>query len=353
MQTQPNKKTEVREEWKPVVRVWEMRGDPCPWLPACAFDGYNETDCFDMNLWGETRPEQWLPIMQVKGTAISGLYEVSNHGRVRSRERILYSQPRNGTQRKSKVQEPEPHHYRGRLLKLKNDDGKVRVTLCLNGRSKFVFVSHLVHEAFIGSIAPGLEIDHINRNPQHNHVSNLRACTRSQNLANKGPLTLDSGYIGVHRSKDGWTTVVSFEGKIVGRKASRDVIRCAIFHDIVSQKYFNEYTKLNFPDGLPPGYTERDAFRPELPDKNSFPLKGVARAKGRFRAHVIKNGVKILSQQYGTPLEAVRARDLAVLPFAGGKIQLNISMGEHIGLYDTEEDLCSAVDAFLRGECKR
>jgi len=43
---------------------------------------------------------------------------------------------------------------------------------------------HLVAEAFIGERPDGLVIDHIDRNPLNNNVSNLRYCTQEENSQN-------------------------------------------------------------------------------------------------------------------------------------------------------------------------
>lgn len=46
-------------------------------------------------------------------------------------------------------------------------------------------------------------IDHINGNPADNRLENLRECTNSQNLHNRGnPVNNTSGYKGAHRYKD-------------------------------------------------------------------------------------------------------------------------------------------------------
>lgn len=60
---------------------------------------------------------------------------------------------------------------------------------------------------------PEGEIDHINRNKSDNRISNLRECTRGQNLANQSIRTDNtSGTIGVYWSKQAkkWQAYINF-----------------------------------------------------------------------------------------------------------------------------------------------
>ena len=67
----------------------------------------------------------------------------------------------------------------------------------------------------------GLDIDHIDRNPSNNDISNLREVTRSANTKNhSGYSTNSSGTTGVHydKTRDRW--IVSwFEDKKLKRKS--------------------------------------------------------------------------------------------------------------------------------------
>lgn len=117
--------------------------------------------------------ERWLPVV-----GFEGLYEVSDHGRVRSLDR-------------------EDHYeridqYSGRMLTIRRRlKGRIlrpgptstgHMTVCL-GRGNVRLVHHLVLEAFVGPRPPppfeGLHYDDV---PSHNFLANLRWGTRSANL---------------------------------------------------------------------------------------------------------------------------------------------------------------------------
>lgn len=112
------------------------------------------------------RPEQlpterWLPVV-----GWEGIYEVSDHGNVRSLDR------QNAAGRRTK----------GQPMKTFND-GTDHLQLVLAGRGKPArrFVHRLVLEAFVGPCPEGQEGCHGDGNGLNNHLSNLRWDTRSAN----------------------------------------------------------------------------------------------------------------------------------------------------------------------------
>lgn len=98
-----------------------------------------------------------------------GFYEVSNLGNVRS-----YHNNKHGRKK-------EPH-----LLRVdKNNKGYYYVGLC-NGQRNKKLVHVLVAKAFVENPNNLPFVDHIDRTPTNNHVSNLRWVTHSQNMRNTG-----------------------------------------------------------------------------------------------------------------------------------------------------------------------
>lgn len=107
-------------------------------------------------------PEIWKPIPGWEGS-----YEVSDHGRVRSVDRIVTT--RTGVRKR----------YQGRVLALTADrSGHLAVSL---GRAKDKAVHRLVLEAFIGPSTERQECCHNDGDPTNNNLSNLRWGSRSEN----------------------------------------------------------------------------------------------------------------------------------------------------------------------------
>ena len=120
--------------------------------------------------------EMWKPI-----PGYEGLYEVSDHGTVRSLDRQL---PWNGTSR----------FFSGRILSpVATDFGHLVVGLYKDGKSSHARVHRLVMLAFVGLCPEGEEVCHYDGDPANNRLSNLRYDTRSGNF-------LDSVRHGTHRN---------------------------------------------------------------------------------------------------------------------------------------------------------
>ncbi len=76
----------------------------------------------------------------------------------------------------------------------------------------------IIWEMCNGPIPKGMQIDHIDADPWNNRLSNLRLCTRSQNMMNRGrPIHNKSGYKGVSwNPKMGrWRAQIKANGKSV------------------------------------------------------------------------------------------------------------------------------------------
>lgn len=97
-----------------------------------------------------------------------GLYQVSNLGRVKSLEKIIFS---DGVARRR----------RERILKSTNRRGYRQLTLSKWGDKKQKSVHRLVAESFIPNPDCKLEINHIDGDKANNKVNNLEWCTRREN----------------------------------------------------------------------------------------------------------------------------------------------------------------------------
>lgn len=97
------------------------------------------------------------------------LYEVSNQGNVRSKDRM----------------DASGHKRKGILRKQNKDkDGYYTIVLCKDGKVKSYKVHRLVAEAFIENPYNKPEIDHINTDREDNRVENLKWVTSKENSNN-------------------------------------------------------------------------------------------------------------------------------------------------------------------------
>lgn len=102
-----------------------------------------------------------------------GLYQVSDQGRVRSVDRKIPAMSRHGTR--------HLRTYKGKILR----PGRLssgHLSVVLGHGAAGVTIHSLVMLAFVGPCPAGTEICHNDRNPENNHLSNLRYDTRASNL---------------------------------------------------------------------------------------------------------------------------------------------------------------------------
>lgn len=107
--------------------------------------------------------EAWLPVPDYVG-----LYEISDHGRVRSVSRCVA--------RKAGPGDPRgPHTLRlcGALKRQRLSAGYPSVSLCRDGVRRTFRVHALVAAAFLGARPHGAHVRHLDGNPENNCVQNL------------------------------------------------------------------------------------------------------------------------------------------------------------------------------------
>lgn len=111
--------------------------------------------------------EIWKPVVGWEDR-----YEVSDHGRVRSVDRVL------------ELPSGQTRRYKGRVLNPgAHPAGHQIVGLYRDGKGKHVYVHTLVLEAFAGPRPGGCEALHWDDDPTNNNISNIRWGSRSDNLA--------------------------------------------------------------------------------------------------------------------------------------------------------------------------
>lgn len=107
-----------------------------------------------------------------------GLYQVSNYGRVRSLDRVIFVN-------NPCVGENTPTHLKGKILKqhiqVKYGKKRCQTILSKNGIKEEPIIARLVYKAFVGEIPEGMQINHIDEDPSNNFVWNLNLMTPKEN----------------------------------------------------------------------------------------------------------------------------------------------------------------------------
>lgn len=111
------------------------------------------------------------------------IYEVSNHGRVRSLDRMELM--KNGVTRRR----------RGKVLSAKrNNKDYIKVDLAKSGINKTNAIHRLVAIHFIKGYDESKQVNHIDGNKQNNHHSNLEWVTASENNKHAYKIGLKTQY---------------------------------------------------------------------------------------------------------------------------------------------------------------
>lgn len=120
-------------------------------------------------------PEIWKPVV-----GYEDLYEVSDHGRIRSLGRELtYKDGRRG-------------RLPGKMRKISNhNQGYSIISFRRDGVAKTSLVHRVVLEAFVGPCPEGMEACHRDGDRKNNQLSNLRWDSSSENNLDKGRIGRD------------------------------------------------------------------------------------------------------------------------------------------------------------------
>lgn len=101
-----------------------------------------------------------------------GLYEVSNHGKVRSIDKVVEYAWRGQTKKAAK---------KGKVLTPVKRDEYLGVSLSKEGKRKSFLIHRLVAEAFVENPFNLPQVNHKDENKFNNNVSNLEWCTAEYN----------------------------------------------------------------------------------------------------------------------------------------------------------------------------
>ena len=105
-----------------------------------------------------------------------GYYQVSNLGRVKSVQRVIYRRYEDGRNVRKTIKE--------RIVKPYEHDrfGHLVVNLWRNNKLKHELLHRLVAQEFIGGEHEGLVVRHLDGNPRNNRVENLAYGTTTDNI---------------------------------------------------------------------------------------------------------------------------------------------------------------------------
>jgi hypothetical protein len=138
-----------------------------------------------------------------------------------------------------------------RLLKAAiNSNGYHCVTLYDDAGQHKMLVHRLVALAFIANPDSLKCVDHVDGNPQNNHVSNLRFCTHQMNMFNiKSHVGSSSGFKGVswHKPSKKWLAHISVDGKAKHIGIFDDEADAARAYDEVAREIHGDFMRPNFP----------------------------------------------------------------------------------------------------------
>lgn len=138
----------------------------------------------------KTDSEQWKDIQ-----GYEGIYQVSNHGRIKSKARIVRST--SGVGKGSKRTYPERIMAQHRV----GSGGYLAVALYKGDGGSTKTVHRLVFEAFVSNPLGLPEVNHKDGNKDNNHYSNLEPATRMQNCRH----AVESGLMKI-RGEDNYFT---------------------------------------------------------------------------------------------------------------------------------------------------
>ena len=124
--------------------------------------------------------EQWKVI-----PGYEGYYEISDQGRVKSVGRVVVG-------REDRML---PIYSREKKTFI-NQRGRVIVNLSKGGVNKTYLISRLIALTFLPNLDNLPEVDHIDRNPLNNNLTNLRWCSRKTNLENRADFERPLGVTG-------------------------------------------------------------------------------------------------------------------------------------------------------------
>lgn len=160
--------------------------------------------------------ERWLPV-----PGYEGLYEVSDHGRIRSLDKVIEKTSKNGVKYR--------HHARGRMMhQVPAPFGHLYTRLHKDGQGRTFFVHRLVLMAFVGPRPEGTECCHNDGVATNNRLENLRWDTAKSNAADRTKHGVQAGLNKTHCPRSHILAEPNLnQARLRGKRPQRACLACA------------------------------------------------------------------------------------------------------------------------------
>jgi len=109
-------------------------------------------------------------------------------------------------------------------------------------------IHRVIYQKHLGEIPAGMSIDHIDRNPKNNLLSNLRLCSHAQNCRNRNITRRNPiGYKGVYWNKETkkYISQIKFCSKNMGLGCFEDPKLAGLSYNIAAILCFQHYANIN------------------------------------------------------------------------------------------------------------
>lgn len=180
----------------------------------------------------------------------------------------------------------------------------------------------LMHRFILGVTDPFVQVDHKNITGTDNRKSNIRICTKQENMRNKAVCkSSKSGYKGVTWSKGicKWNVRIMVDKKAIHLGYFDCIESAARAYNKAAKKFFGEFAWLN-PVSDGPIITTA-----VIPKNNTSGFRGVSfyKNKNRYIAAIEHGGKVIRAGSFKCPIEAAKAYDKKATEILGEAAKLN------------------------------
>lgn len=186
-----------------------------------------------------------------------------------------------------------------------------------NGRRNLTGMHSLILET-----PKGMDTDHIDNDGLNNQRTNLRVCTRAQNLRNqkkRASVLFKGVHFIEHQNK--WVASITVNRKRLHLGHFDSAIEAAREYDLAANHYFGEFAKTNFP------VDPNTSWKLETP----FSRGKTSRFRGaswnkreqKWRANIMIRGKPFELGRFESEIAAAQAYNNAALKYRGASAKLN------------------------------